>query len=584
MKVVRLLIIFFCVLFVVACKTKVPVTEMAEEEEEVFLYVPAFTENYPEFKSHILQDLIHASLLKESKLKDFYLFNDCMPVWVKDTLNITGLNNLILHLESSSKHGIDADYFQTAEMRNLIDSVQQGLYKEQTDKLYDALLRLEYLSVQSLVDYSTGMQYGFVIPEEIFAKNYNIAIKKPDSTYYKSLFGLIKENPDSLLLTIHPQDPTYKKIQEALFLYEARKDSVFEKITPRKSGNYKLKEKSKEFALIAKRLMLTGELEYSSNPDSLYATLTPDLLDAVNRFRKNNSYPEEKEIGKITIDALNRPMSYYYDKAKANLERYRWKRQTPASDKYIEVNVAAFNLKAIESGKDALLMNVCVGTVKNATPLLESNITYINLNPQWNVPKSIVQKEIYYSIKKDSTYLQRNRMKLLKNGEEVDPATVDWASVESKSFPYHIRQDAWGGNSLGRIKFIFKNSFSVYLHDTPSKRTFSAKNRAVSHGCVRLQKPVDLAYFCIENIDSLYLDRIRYSIDYQPETREGKRMLKKGQLKKVKDIINLDTPVPVFIDYYTAYLLPEEEQLYFADDVYSFDKKILTALDERGLN
>ncbi|GHT20935.1 hypothetical protein AGMMS4957_09010 [Bacteroidia bacterium] len=268
----------------------------------------------------------------------------------------------------------------------------------------------------------------------------------------------------------------------------------------------------------------------------------------------------------------------YYKTVQANLERYRWKRKTPPSDKYILVNVAAFNLLAVAPDSKPLTMNVCVGKVTNQTPLLESEIAYMNLNPTWNVPASIIENEIYWAVRKDSTYLTRHRMKILRGEKEIAPDSIDWGKIDPKHFPYQIRQDPGDDNSLGRIKFMFKNPFAVYLHDTPSKRHFLRTNRAVSHGCVRVQHPMDVAYFCLPTKVPVYFDRLRASIDLPPISEEGKKLKKQGLLGGLdNDIILLSPKVPLTIDYRTIYALPDGK-IYFADDVYGFDKGIRKAL------
>jgi murein L,D-transpeptidase YcbB/YkuD len=167
-----------------------------------------------------------------------------------------------------------------------------------------------------------------------------------------------------------------------------------------------------------------------------------------------------------------------------------------------------------------------------------------------------------------------------KNGKAVDPSTIDWSSTSSESFNYAIVQGAGGGNSLGRMKFMFPNRFAVYLHDTPSQGPFERKIRAVSHGCVRLHKPIDFALYCTSNIgNALYRDRVLYSTDRAPESVEGKESQKNGTLKRLPDMIYLDSKIPLTIDYYTVFIKPDSSELCYTDDVYNLDSRILSALN-----
>lgn len=309
------------------------------------------------------------------------------------------------------------------------------------------------------------------------------------------------------------------------------------------------------------------------DPADYLATLQPtdtNYIQLQTLLRQYESVPDS-----LVSDSVE----YRYKTLQANLERYRWKRTTPPAEKYIYVNVAAFDLQAIEPDCDPVTMNVCVGKAKtNQTPLLESEVSYMNLNPTWNVPASIIEKEIVGAVRRDSTYLTKQRMKILKGGEEIDPTTIDWKKINPKHFPYLIRQDSGNGNSLGRIKFMFPNPFSVYLHDTPSKSKFLSKNRAISHGCVRVQHPMNLAFFCLTVKDSVYFDRIRTTIELNPVSKEGKKLKRQGLLEPLKnDIVFLTNKIPLTIDYRTVYALPDG-QIQFAEDIYGFDEKIRKAL------
>ncbi|MDR0833340.1 MAG: L,D-transpeptidase family protein [Candidatus Symbiothrix sp.] len=286
-----------------------------------------------------------------------------------------------------------------------------------------------------------------------------------------------------------------------------------------------------------------------------------------------------KQYDSLPDSLVSDSIATNYKTVQANLERYRWKRTTPPSEKYIWVNVAAMNLQAIEPGYEPVTMNVCVGkATTNQTPLLESELYYMNLNPTWSVPASIIEKEVYWAYRKDSTYLTKQRMKILKGTEELNPDSIDWKKINPKHFPYSIRQDSGNDNSLGRIKFMFQNPFSVYLHDTPSKRRFLMKDRAVSHGCVRVQNPMDLAYFCLSTKDSVYFDRLRTTIELPPVSKEGKRLQRQEKLEPLKnDIVFLTHKIPLTIDYRTIYTLPDGT-IQFAEDIYGFDAKIRKAL------
>lgn len=537
--------------------------------------------NYPEFDVKVLKDSLKGYFSDSSLVSMFYQREDFLPCWTENIYEAPALDSLLFFLEHSYEHGVDPERFDYSLLKALTDTLRSGAFKNDMPAFYHQLVLLEKMATKAYLQYNKGLRFGFVNPKKLFPKAYYRSYSQADSSYLIEAWHALKTSPVDYLKESQPMDVHYRTLQKELLIYNKLKDSVFEPI-PKKAGkNYPLNSTSEIFPLIAKRLSVTNQYMLPESADSSsYESLTPELLEAVNAFRRKMSYPEDNEIGDLTIDALNRPLEYYFQKLQSNLERLRWKGTKEKGDKFIEVNVAAFLLQAVEKGNDPLLMNVCVGKAgANQIPLLESDITYVNLNPKWNVPPSIAEKEIYWSVKKKPDYLTRNNMKLIdrKTGNEMDFNTLNWDELNPKQLPFRIQQASGNGNSLGRIKFMFENPFAVYLHDTPSKSTFSRKNRAVSHGCVRVQKPVELAFFCFEKRDSIFMDRVLYTIDQSPKSTEGKDLWKKGKLSKLNDVVNLDRHVPVFIDYYTSYVLPDGE-VYFADDVYNFDEKILSAL------
>lgn len=564
-------------------KTNKPIAESESKE----IRTSKFAQHYPEFNFSTLQDLFKNEVQSDSILSNFYNLGDYKLLWVNDTLDIETLNQFTQLIGDETNHGISPEYFNYSKIIAIRDSIDSGLFANNLDSLYSRMIDLESTSTKSMLKYITGMSYGFTNPKVLFGKDFDVKIYAPDSLYYEQLYSNIHENGITKVLTdVQPKEPMYTVVQDAYRKLKEMTNTDFPKIRDRGTDFvYKLGDQNADITSIAKRLMLTGEFNPNSVlPDSIDYTLDKELLAAINLFRKQNSYPEDQdEIGSFTIQALNRPLSYYEKKIKANMERYRWRYIKPRNDKHIEVNIPSFKL--IATSKDfesdsALVMKVCVGRPTNKTPMLESNMGYINLNPEWGVPTSIARKEISVLQKKDQTYLARHNMKLYKGGKEVDPSTIDWKKIDPSKFSYTIRQGSGDSNALGRIKFMFSNDFSVYLHDTPSKRSFGRANRALSHGCIRVQQPLNLAFFCVDPSSDLYKDRIRYSIDLPPVSEDGKSSLKKDELKKLSNIINLtgENKISLRLDYYTIYTIPHDDLLYYADDIYGYDDIILKAL------
>lgn len=258
-----------------------------------------------------------------------------------------------------------------------------------------------------------------------------------------------------------------------------------------------------------------------------------------------------------------------------NMERARWRYPRPEG-KYVWVNLAGFQLTAVNEKTDSTLtMRICGGAIAHKSPLLTSKITKLELNPYWVIPPSIIRHEIAPSHTGDTTYFARHRYNIIdkRTGNQVNPATL--SSSQLNSGQYVIRQENGGGNSLGRIIFRFPNNYSVYLHDTNMPSAFRLATRAVSHGCIRLERPLDLAFFIMEDMDSIQQDKIRMEIGRAPITQWGKRYRAQNPQNSEKPkhkTYPVESGFSVFLDYYTLYpnregVLEEHPDNYHYDTV-----------------
>jgi murein L,D-transpeptidase YcbB/YkuD len=256
-----------------------------------------------------------------------------------------------------------------------------------------------------------------------------------------------------------------------------------------------------------------------------------------------------------------------------NLERLRWQNK-PSADRYIWVNIADYSLKYVDKGKKVLAMKVCVGKgpeqepeiadydesdgsvrpFNHTTPQLNSEINDIQVNPVWNIPESIAKNEIISLAAKDRYYLSNSNINVYtRSGEQVDPDQINWSEVSGTDVPYTFKQAPGKGNALGKIKFLFPNASSVYLHDTPAQKAFQQEVRAVSHGCVRVEKPLKLAQAILGQGAKLNLVK--------------KEMGEK--IPTARDIA-VSPKVAVYLDYQTAFL-NDEEKIAIRPDVYKLD-------------
>ncbi|SKA39699.1 Murein L,D-transpeptidase YcbB/YkuD [Chitinophaga eiseniae] len=306
------------------------------------------------------------------------------------------------------------------------------------------------------------------------------------------------------------------------------------------------------------RLLVVDRLVQSGHLDTTGKEIDSALIKTgVKAFQKEfNIYPDGVP-GRRTVTALNRSAHDWLMQAAVNLDRWR-KLPDTLPRQYIMVNLPGYTLQVVDSGEVKLESRVIVGTPRTRTPILNSYMTNFMLFPYWRVPYSIVFKEMLPAIKKDVGYLAAKNLEVIDaSGNAVDPYTIDWSKLSKGHFPYVLRQMDGLDNSLGIMKFNFRNKYSVYLHDTNNRGLFKNSMRAMSHGCVRVQQWDSLAQYLVSSPDTANHrgDSIRAWID-----REEKRQ------------VDLTRRVPIYLRYFTAE--GKEGTLVFYDDIYAEDKVV----------
>jgi murein L,D-transpeptidase YcbB/YkuD len=266
----------------------------------------------------------------------------------------------------------------------------------------------------------------------------------------------------------------------------------------------------------------------------------PGLVKALGRFQQRHGIKPDGAMGKDTLAELNKPVEYRIGQILANLERWRWLPRTAPADR-IEVNIAAQTLERYQANKLVMFMRTVAGRKTDPTPILRSDIHSVVLNPPWNVPTSIATKELWPKQRADPSYFEKEEISVQPNGT--------------------LQQRAGPKSALGKFKFDFVNSFGVYLHDTPAQTAFDREARDVSHGCVRLEKPADLAKALLSGSQEWSSQKIDAVLQGGDTTRA-----------------RLPQSVPVYLLYWTVYQ-DAQAQLNFRRDIYDWDARLLRLLD-----
>jgi murein L,D-transpeptidase YcbB/YkuD len=310
---------------------------------------------------------------------------------------------------------------------------------------------------------------------------------------------------------------------------------------------------------IRARLAVTGEL--GGGGESKAVVYDRNLQRAVETFQARHRIDAKAVIDKATIEAMNVSAGDRVSQIRVNLERARWV-LGGLQDDFVLVNLPAFKAYLIRGGKNIWEARTQIGDEAKQTPTFRADMRTVVFNPDWTVPPMIIADEVVKGMQKSKTYLAEKKLVMFdKDNQEVDPGSIRWGSDTAENFPYTLRQLPGEGNALGRVKFLFPNKHSIYLHDTPSKQLFESDRRTFSHGCIRIENPLDLARVLLEGQDSWTSTKIE-------------NVLQTGKTENVE----LEHPIPVLIVYWTVSVGATGE-IRFMDDIYSLDPPALAALN-----
>ena len=350
---------------------------------------------------------------------------------------------------------------------------------------------------------------------------------------------------------------TIYSLQEAINSYSAIVQGGGWPMVP-EGETLKIGVQSRTVPVLRQRLAIAGDLGSNAGGSPAFDTYVDA---AVKRFQARHGLPADGVVSGHTYKAMNVGADLRLGQLQTNLQRLREKVATDLGQRYVVVNIPAASIEAVENGRVVQRHTAVVGKVDRQTPILDSRITNLNLNPYWHAPVSIVRKDIIPLMQKDPTYLERNAIRIFDgNGQEIPPQTIDWNTEEAVK--YLFRQDPGKINAMASVKINFPNPHAVYMHDTPQQSLFSELMRFESSGCVRVQNVRDLIVWLARDVPGWDRQRIEQVI----AARE-------------RQDIDLLNPVPVHFTYITAWAT-DPTVVQFRDDIYHRDGVEQLAMSE----
>jgi len=501
---------------------------------------------------------------------------DADPVWTGPAADTALLKDLVIAIRASASHGLNPQHYHLAQL----EAVNVLRFDPATDDLASRV----YLSLAG------DLLAGRFDPVR-FEPDWTAPRRTRDLPAYLRQ-AMADNRIAGSLEALAPDEPGYTALRNALPRYQAIAEAggwpAIDAGPELQSG-----DRGPRVAQLRARLEASGELAPLATPVAAEDQanrntdpVTPDLASpdpaspdpaspgpadpeffdpalqaAVEAFQRSARLEIDGRVGSQTLNELNLSADYRASQIRANLERYRWLPEAMGR-RHIRVSIADFSLEARNEGVVERHHDAIVGLTWRPTPVFSAEMTYIVVNPWWETPASIAVRNELPLFRADPGAVTRLGFQVLdRDGNIVDPATIDWNTVPARDFPYRLRQAPGPLNALGEVKLIFPNPHNVYLHDTSNRDLFANNRRCFSSGCVRLRDPFELADWVIAETPQLTPEGLREIAAGNTETR-----------------LSLAQPIPVYVLYWTVVHDPATG-IRFVADLYQRDDELISALE-----
>lgn len=492
----------------------------------------------------------------------FYEARNYQTAWSDEQGPKVQAYHLVQTLQAADREGLRPDDYHLTRIVNIMSGVKNGRQGDQDAVRALQLAVLDILATDAFLTYAVHAAHGRL---PVAWTNLSDANKNQDDNFPSLLESALAGNRvEETLRSLLPVQAGYLNLRRVLDRYRDIADAglwpaqgAFVALHPGQRDPVRMK-------IIRGKLRAVGDLPPAGKAGPDESLFDPTLSDGLKRFQSRHGLKATGELDAQTWDLLNQPMEKYIRCLEINLERWRW---LPRSwgERYLLVNIPAFQLEAREGERAVLSLRTVVGQQYRRTPMLSSTLTHIILNPKWEIPRKIWIRDKYPHLRKHPEYFQEHHIVVIKgwgkNARPVDPQAIPWDRVSPEELydTYRFWQAPGVDNPLGRIKFMFPNPFNIYLHDTSSPELFDQDVRSFSSGCIRIEKPIELA---------VYLCRGTFW------TRER---LEAALKTDIEQRLDLKRTIPVHIVYWTAWVDPDG-RLQWRPDIYGRDQALEDSL------
>lgn len=499
-------------------------------------------------------------ILHSDTLNKLYSLRGHQAIWVDSN----GFPNEMAQrlkavLLEADRHGLSVSDYWDADVENLFKATQTNQKN---------WITFELAASEALIRYATHLSVGRFDPEQV---DTDIKFKQKDFSEFNELSGAVSYGPQGLsaaLDALAPKHPHYKDLMTLLVqLKDAKARGGWATIN---SPGFVLKRGVTDPVIgqLRARLNQLGYQVASSGN-----TFDREFEEAVKQYQSMNGLTADGVIGTRSevLRALNFTVNQRIAQVEVTMEKLRWLPKNLEA-RHIFVNLATTEFRLFDEYGKVFHFKTINGQPFRRTPSMRDQITYVNLNPYWTVPRSIAIKDKLPLLKADSGYLEKHNMLLIEEAtdEVVDPSTIDWKSMTARQFTFYIRQMPGADNALGVVKFPLQNPWAIYMHDTNEKSLFGESKRHRSSGCVRLEQPLDLAAYLLRDQAGWSLENIKAFVPMY-EGAVPTEIDKKIPLKKA---------MPVYFLYLTVEK-SENGLMRFVDDVYGQDMRLSKALQNK---